>query len=73
MPTKKPRLNITLERKTSALLSKLAKKKRKSVSGLATEFIEDALERDEDRILSKIAELRDTREAKTIAHKNVWN
>ncbi len=73
MPTKKPRLNITLEPKMISTLSGLAKKKRKSVPSLAVELIEDALERDEDIALSKLAMIRDIDKAKTVSHKNAWN
>ena len=72
MPTKKPRLNITLDPKMILTLSGLAKKKHKSVSSLATELIEDALERDEDIVLSRLATIRDSDNVKTISHKDAW-
>lgn len=72
MPTKKRRLDITLEPRMIAILSGLAKKKHKSVPSLAVELIEDALERAEDIVLSKLSIIRDVDKMKTISHRDAW-
>jgi len=72
MPTKNPRVNITFEEATVRLLTNLAKQEEKSLSSLAKELILEALERREDKILSEIAEERDTKKAKKVKHKDVW-
>ena len=72
MPTKNPRVNITLEESEAGILSDLAKKEGKSVSRLAKELILESLERREDIVFSKIAESRDIKNAKRISHEDVW-
>ena len=76
MPTKKPRLNITLESSESLLLSTLAKKQQMSVSSLAKKLILEALDRHEDMVLSKIADERmEEAEGKSqnmISHEDAW-
>lgn len=64
MPTKNPRINITVEESTAGLLSYIAQQEHKSVSGLAKELILEALDRREDMFLSAIAESRDDLESK---------
>ena len=71
-PTKNPRINITVEEDTAAIISKLAKNERKSVSSIAKELILEALERREDMVLSSIAEVRDVKRAKKIKHEDAW-
>ena len=76
MPTKKPRLNITIDSSEAHLLSLLAKQRNKSVSSVAKELIVEALERCEDMALSTLAEVRlkevDKAKKKTISHKDAW-
>lgn len=72
MPTKNPRINVTLEESVAGLLSILADQEHKSVSSLAKELIFEALERREDMNLSAIAEIRDTLKAKRIKHDDAW-
>ena len=72
MPTKNPRINITLEKATAGFLVHLAHQEHKSVSSLAKELILEALERREDMVLSAIAEIRDTDNAKKIKHDDAW-
>ncbi|HSW70154.1 MAG TPA: hypothetical protein VLI69_08415 [Gammaproteobacteria bacterium] len=59
MPTKNPRINITLEESTAGLLANLAEHEQKSISSLAKELILEALECREDMALSVIAKIRD--------------
>lgn len=72
MPTKNPRVNITLEESLADILSSLAKGEKKSISSLAKELIFEALERREDLNLSAIAEIRDIPKAKRIKHSDAW-
>ena len=72
MPTKNPRINITLEEALAGILSSLARREKKTMSGLAKELIVEALERREDMELSSVAKQRDTKKAKRVKHKDAW-
>lgn len=74
MTTTHPRLNVSFLPETAALLTNIAKREGKTVSGLARELILDALEQREDVVLSKLAEERDRDNAgkKTVSHKAAW-
>jgi hypothetical protein len=72
MPTKSPRINITLEDKTVELLTILAKQQNTSVAGLAKELILDSLDRREDMYLSAIAEQLDVETAKRVKDIDAW-
>ncbi len=73
MPTKNPRVNITLEDSSMESLDSLAKHQNKSVAGLAKELLLEALERHEDLALSTVAEERDTdKPEKRVSHDDAW-
>lgn len=72
MPTKNPRINITLEESTAGFLANLAKLEHKSISSLAKELVLEALDRREDMSLSAIAEKRDTAKVKRVTHAHAW-
>ena len=76
MPTKSPRLNITIDESQVRLLALLAKKRHQSVASLARELILESLERQEDMALSAISDERlsevEKKKIKTISHKNAW-
>ena len=72
MPTKNPRINITMEDSIISLLVQLAAQEHKSVSSIAKELVLEALERREDKVLSAIAKIRDTTKAKKIKHDDAW-
>jgi len=72
MPTKNPRLNITLDPAVLNVVTSIAKSEHKSVSSLAKELILEALERREDKYLSKLAETRDKKGVKTVKHDDAW-
>lgn len=72
MVTKHPRLNVTLSPEIMGLLSMLAKKEDKSLSSIASELLEEALELREDIYFSKLAAERDTPDAVWISHEDVW-
>jgi len=56
MATVKPRINITVSDEVAAILSKAAKQSRKSVSRVALELIEWAIEEREDLYFSNTAD-----------------
>ena len=56
MATVNPRINITVPNEIAALLSKTAKQSKKSMSKVALELIEWAIEEREDKYFSKIAD-----------------
>lgn len=72
MPTKHPRLNITMESPLAAALTQLADRENKSVSSLARELILEALELREDFALSSLALARDKKTARTVVHDDAW-
>ena len=56
MATINPRINITVSDEVAAILSKTARQSRKSISRVALELIEWAIEEREDMYFSKIAD-----------------
>jgi hypothetical protein len=72
MPTTNPRVNITFDPATVAILLSLAKQEHLSLSSLTKELVLEALDRREDRVLSAIAETRDHKTIKTISHDDAW-
>lgn len=72
MTAKNPRVNVTFEKTTVALLLALAHKEHKSVSRLIRELTLEALEMREDFYLSKIAEKIDVQGVKTYGHDDAW-
>lgn len=72
MPTKNPRLNVVLDSELYDMVEKLSKQKDKSMSVVAKELIEDALEKHEDLVLSKMAMKRESKSKKKISHDKVW-
>lgn len=72
MPTHNPRINVTFDAATAGVLADMAVLEHKSLSNLAKELILEALDRREDKVLSAIAEHRDTTKAKRIKHDDVW-
>jgi hypothetical protein len=74
MPTANPRLNITFKPTTAALLSRMARREKKSVASLTKELVLDALERREDMELSMLAIRREkeNKGKKTISHEDAW-
>jgi hypothetical protein len=72
MPTKNPRLNVVLDEPLFSLLAELAKKEDKSMSVVAKELIQDAIERHEDKFLSELAMKREQKAKKIIKHDKAW-
>lgn len=72
MPTKNPRINVTLDQKTANVLVVLARKRHQSVSNLVSNIILETLERHEDKYFSALAEELDVNGSKTISHEQAW-
>ncbi len=72
MPTKNPRLNVVLSDETYEIIEKIAKQEGKSLSVVAKELMEDALEKHEDLLLSEMAMKREAKSKKTVSHDKAW-
>ena len=72
MPTKNPRINITMEESIVNVLSQLAEQEHKSIASITKDLVLEALERREDMALSALAKVRDTKEAKKVKHDDAW-
>lgn len=72
MPTKNPRVNVTLDQNIAGIIYDLAKRKHQSVSNLINNIIIETLERHEDRYFSALAEELDIDGLKRISHKDAW-
>lgn len=72
MPTTKSRLNISLPGNMEAMLTKLARRDAVPRAAKAVELLKVAMELEEDIALSKLADLRDTKDAKFLTHEEVW-
>ena len=64
MPTKNQRINITTNEKLMSNITLIAKQEKKTVSTLAKELIEEALDKREDMYLSTIANSREIKSSK---------
>lgn len=58
MATTKDRINISVSKRTARVLRLLAKRDQEPVATAAARLVEEALELDEDRFLSAIADER---------------
>jgi hypothetical protein len=67
-----PRLTIVLDRELRRDLWLAAKKRGKSLSAIAAELLRDALERDEDIFLCRLAEHREKTTKRIYSHDEVW-
>ncbi len=72
MPTKQPRLNVVLAPSTFVTIEKIARHQGKSMSVVAKELMEDAIEKHEDMLLSELAMKREARSKKTVGHDKAW-
>ncbi len=72
MPTKNPRLNVVLDDELYEIIEKIAKQEGKSMSVVAKELMEDALEKHEDMLLSELAMKREAKSKKTVPHDKAW-
>ncbi len=74
MPTKNPRINIALEEPVYAIIEELARLKGMSMSMVTRELIKEAIEIEEDVLLTSFAEEREKSFNKTqaLSHDEVW-
>lgn len=72
MATKNMRSNITLDKDSADLVKTLAKKKKKSISGMLKELVLDALELEGEISLSKLAAIRNKEGAERVSHEDAW-
>jgi predicted DNA-binding protein len=72
MSTKHPRLNVTLSSEALGFIAMLADKEEKSLSMIARDLIEEALELREDLDFSKLAAEIDRPDTVWISHEDAW-
>ncbi len=74
MPTKNPRINVSLEKSIYSIIETLAKEKGLSISMVTRELIKEALEINEDVLLTAFAEEREKtfKKQKSLTHEEVW-
>ena len=74
MPTSKERINITVDHDMYALLGLMAGKKHLALAAYTRDLIEKALELEEDRYFSAIADERLSMHSSkaSIAHEAAW-
>jgi hypothetical protein len=63
---------VVLDRELQRHLRLVARKRGKSVSAAAAELLRDALERDEDLFLARLAERRERTRKRTYSHEEAW-
>ena len=74
MATKKPRVNVVLDRNMYKIIKDLSGSEDSSMSSTMRDLIREALELREDVALAKFAEKRKKTfsKSKTLSHKEVW-
>lgn len=72
MPTFKKRISISLPRNVARDLEKLAKRDDIPTATKALTLLRLAMSIDEDDVLNRFAEERDTAKAQFISHEEVW-
>lgn len=73
MPTQRPRVQVTLDTQTGALLAAFADMQDVSVSSAAADLIKEALELHEDMALSKWGDKRLREAKKWVSHEEAWS
>ena len=73
MATSKKRINISLPKDIEIVLEELAERDNVPTATKAIELIKIGIEIDEDEIWNRLAEERDTKDAKFISHKEAWS
>jgi hypothetical protein len=74
MPTKHPRINVALEEPLYRIIGELAKLKGISMSMVTRELIKEAIEIEEDTLLTSFAEEREKslNKSKALNHDETW-
>ena len=73
MTTIKKRINISLPPSLDIVLSRIAKRDKIPQATKAVHLLRIALEIEEDMVLGKIANERDTKNARFFSHKKAWS
>jgi hypothetical protein len=73
MPTQKKRINITIDDATYAAIERLADECEESISRTSLRLIEEALEFQEDRHFSKVADARLRKKQRRVSHDEAWD
>lgn len=73
MPTKKKRINISVDDELYRSLSKLSKKEHKTLSSISLRLIEKAVELEEDLYFSREADKRLSKNEKRLSHTEAWD
>ena len=73
MPTKKKRINVTLNKDTALFLKKIALRDEMPLATKVAQMIEVALEIEEDLFWSKVADERIKKMTGTISHEEFWS
>ena len=72
MPTTKKRIFITLPSGVDKQIARIARRDNVPQASKALQLVIAALEIDEDMMLEKIAESRDTKDAEFVSHDIAW-
>jgi hypothetical protein len=72
MPTKNPCIQVMLDHETNGLLANLAAARHRSLSAVAADLIREALELEEDRLLSAHGEARLAATREWVSHDAAW-
>jgi predicted DNA-binding protein len=73
MTTTKKRINISVSKETEAALKYLAKRDQEPLATKVIDLVEEALELEEDRMLSAIADERlANHKGRWLTHQEVW-
>ena len=74
MPAKNPRVNVVLEKPLYDSVKRLAAKEKISLSLKIRDLIKEALEAQEEVVLTEVAEEREKtfRRPRVLSHKQVW-
>lgn len=75
MSTVSPRINASFAPSTMAMLEMVAKKRQTSLSALVREYVEQALEDDEDYDLAKLGDAiyERNKDKPTYSHEDAWS
>ena len=74
MPTKHPRINVALEEPVYSIIEELARLKGISMSMVTRELIKEAIEIEEDVLLTSLAEEREQSfmKSQALKHEEIW-
>jgi predicted transcriptional regulator len=73
MPTENPRLQVMLDHETQGLLARLAAAQHRSMSAIAADLIRDALDIQEDHLLSRHGDARLAATQNWVSHDAAWS